>query len=71
MARGGVQVGRPGQSIPTERLAGVKTSVVGAKRSLKLRGWLMGIVARPLVGRTRSALRGWLGEVFSQVAPDK
>jgi len=35
------------------------------------RGWLIGIVARPLVGRTRSALRGWLGEVFSQVAPDK
>jgi hypothetical protein len=34
MARGGVQLGRPQQSIPTERPAGVKTSVFGAKRSL-------------------------------------
>ena len=66
MARGGVQLGRPQQLIPTERPAGVKTSVVGAKRSLaRAVGGLILFVARPLVGRTRSAFRGWLGEMFS------
>ena len=58
-ALGGVCQGRPQQSIPTERPAGVKSAVFGAKRPpARAVGGLMISVARLLVVCTRCAFGG-------------